>query len=80
MTFDSLTHAVSWLIGFALLVFFGALMMFEVRVEPTHTVHIAIFAVGMAVALIIMGFARVIADGLGAIGEKAGPYLPWRKS
>ena len=80
MTFDSATHAVSWLIGLALLVFFGVLMFLEVRAEPTHTVHIAIFSGGMAVGLILLGFARAIADGAGAIGEKVGPYLPWRKS
>lgn len=79
MTFDSLTHVLSWLVGLALLVFFGVLLFYEVHSATSHTVHVAIFSGGIGVGLIIMGFARAIADGIGAIGEKVGPYLPWKR-
>ena len=80
MTFDSITHVVSWFVGLALLVFFGVMSAYEYKVPPVHTVHLAMYLGGMLVALIIMGFASTIAGGVETIGGKAAPYLPWNKS
>ena len=79
MSFDSLTHVFSWLVGLALLVFFAGLLVLEVKTPPSHTVHIAIFAGGMGLALIVMGFAAKIAGGIQLVGAAAAPYLPFKK-
>lgn len=73
---DVFDHVAFRLAGLAMFFTGGALLFWEVKIPPTHTVDIAIFT-GISVTGLAFAFTRLFVEKSGAVLKVVGPYIPF---